>query len=106
MHYCAAFLKFRPGTPDTFIDELTAEFKKLPAEVDGMREIHAGVNLKRDASTFDESVTFDYGFIYVFEDMKAFEGYLPHPAHLRLFEMAKPYFAEVAHPEVALIFSD
>ena len=98
MHYCVAFIQLKPDTPRSVVDEFTAAFRELPNTVDGLCEIHVGPNIRARPGRPD------YCLMYAFRDLAAFEEYMPHPEHMRLLDMVKPYFADVPEPEIAVLY--
>ena len=68
-------LKWKAGTPSSAIDQVTAEFSKLPNSISQIRGYSFGRNMGLDGSNFD------YALVARFSSRKDFEEYVVHPAH-------------------------
>jgi hypothetical protein len=73
-----------------FETELVERMRKLPAEIDFIRD------WKVSANELARPICWDYVLESTFDDKAAVERYLPHPAHASLVDSLKSYFEWVA----------
>jgi len=85
------FFKFKEGLPATKVDEVVAEFRKLPGKIPGIVGFQEGP----DMSTENLQKGFTHAFIVTFADRKARDAYLTHPAHDAFKQTALPAIADV-----------
>lgn len=81
-------------TPETTPDEvhaIEAAFAALPAQIAEIIDFEWGT----DVSVENAARGYTHCFLVTFRDAAGRDRYLPHPAHQRFVEMARPHFAQV-----------
>ena len=69
--------KFKDGTTDAQIGEVVDAFRALKQKIDLIQDFEYGT----DVSVENKSQGFTHCFFVTFNDEKARDAYLPHPAH-------------------------
>ena len=71
--------KYKPGTPDEQIQQVTDAFRALQHLIPGIQSFEHGVNNSPEGKNHD----FTHVYTLTFEDIQARDAYLPHPEHQR-----------------------
>ncbi len=69
--------KFKNGTPDDKIQQVTEAFRALQQQIPGIRSFEDGVNNSPEG----KNLGFTHVFTLTFENVQARDAYLPHPQH-------------------------
>lgn len=72
-------VKAKPGTTESQVEESFKALAALVGVVPGLLDFAGG----RDVSVESRAQGYTHGFVMTFEDVKARDGYLPHPEHQR-----------------------
>lgn len=83
--------KFKDSATETDIQQIVEAFKELPNKIDGILDFEWGT----DVSTEGISNGFTHCFFVTFEDEKARDTYLPHPAHKAFGDIVGPHLDKV-----------
>lgn len=85
-------IKLKEGTTESQIKELHENVLRLKEKIPGINSISGG----SDVSTEKKNHDFNYGFVMEFNDSKAHDDFLPHPAHKSTAEKyIRPIAADV-----------
>jgi hypothetical protein len=69
--------KYKPGTTQEQIDQVTAAFRELQNKIPGIVSFEHGVNDSPEGKNLD----FTHVYLLTFENAEARDIYLPHPEH-------------------------
>lgn len=69
--------KYREGTPDGLIQQVSEAFRALPGLIPGILSFEYGVNNSLEGRNFG----FSHVFTLTFANAQARDAYLPHPQH-------------------------
>lgn len=85
------FFKFKAGTEDGKLKEITDAFAALPSKIDAINDFEWGT----DVGVENLSKGFTHCFFVTFADETGRDAYLPHPAHKEFVELVKPHLDDV-----------
>ncbi|MBM4042998.1 MAG: Dabb family protein [Planctomycetes bacterium] len=83
--------KFKAEATPQQIKAVEDGFRALPSQIPGVRSFEWGT----DVSPEKLSDGFTHCFLVTFDDAKARDAYLPHPAHKAFVEVLKPILDKV-----------
>lgn len=75
--------KYKPGTTDAQITEVTSAFRALKGKIPGIVSFETGVN--HSPEKLDKGFTHVY--LLTFDNVAARDTYLPHPEHKKFGEL-------------------
>ena len=75
--------KFKPGTSDDQIRQVTQAFRELKTKIPGMTAFEDGVNNSPEG----KNLGFTHVYVLTFEDVAARDAYLPHPEHKKFGQL-------------------
>ena len=75
--------KFRAGTGEREIAEVTQAFRELPRRIPGITGFEAGVNNSPEG----KNQGFTHVFLLTFDSAASRDAYLPHPEHQKFGEL-------------------
>ena len=75
--------KYRPGTTEAQIREVTDAFRALQTRIPGILAFEHGVNNSPEG----KNQGFTHVYLMTFEDAAARDRYLPHPAHAQFGQL-------------------
>lgn len=75
--------KYKPGATEDQISQVTNAFRDLKGKIPGLVSFEHGVN----DSPEGKNQGFTHVYLLTFEDAKARDTYLPHPAHKQFGEL-------------------
>jgi hypothetical protein len=75
--------KYKPGTTETQIKQVTDAFRGLKSKIPGIVSFEYGVNNSPEG----KSQGFNHIYFVTFENEKARDTYLPHPEHKKFGEL-------------------
>ena len=84
-------IKFRAEIAATERQRCTDAFAQLPGAIEGITGFEQGANI----STEDRSKGFNHVANITFQDSKARDAYLPHPAHKAFVALLRPLVDDV-----------
>lgn len=77
------FLKFKPGTSETDIDDIEKGLASLPARIPEIKRYEFGRDILRTERSYD------FALISEFEDQDAMNRYQTHPYHFAVLNKIK-----------------
>ena len=83
--------KFKEDTPRAEIERIENGFRALPGKIPGTAGFEWGTNISPE----NLSQGFTHCFLVTFNDTKARDAYLPHPAHQAFVKILRPYLDKV-----------
>ena len=86
------WFKYKEGTSEADLQKIVDAFKQLPEKVDGIRAFEWGKNNSPEG--LDKG--FLHCFLVTFDNAKARDAYLPHPAHKEFVSVLRPHLEEPA----------
>jgi len=90
-------LRFRPDAPADTAPRAVEALKTLPARIPEIRAYQPGLDVVREARSYD------VGLIGDFDDRAALARYLAHPAHVEVVrEYLSPWLADLAVVDVVV----
>jgi len=75
--------KFKSGTTEEQIRQVTDAFRELKKKIPGIVSFERGVNNSPEG----KNLGFTHVYLLTFEDAKARDAYLPHPEHKKFAEL-------------------
>lgn len=75
--------KYKPGTTEAQIKQVTDAFRALQKSIPGMTAFEDGVN----NSPEKKNLGFTHVYMMTFEDLAARDAYLPHPEHKKFGQL-------------------
>jgi len=75
--------KFKPGTTEDQIKQVTDAFRQLKGKIPGIVSFEHGVN----NSPEKKNLGFTHVYLVTFENAQARDAYLPHPEHKKFGEL-------------------
>jgi hypothetical protein len=83
--------KFKEGTTAEQVKMVEDAFRALPAKISEIVEFEWGTNISPE----NRAQGYTHCFLVTFNDAKARDAYLPHPAHKAFGKIAGPFFDKV-----------
>ncbi len=84
------FFKYKEGTSSEAIDEVNQAFAALPSKIAGLMRYQAGKNNSPEGL----NKRFTHGYLLTFNNERARDDYLPHPAHKEFGSIVRKVLAE------------
>lgn len=83
--------KFKDGTTDAQVKEIEDAFRALPGKIPQIVDFEWGTNMSPE--NLSQGLT--HCFFLTFNDAKARDAYLPHPAHKAFGQVLRPHLDKV-----------
>ena len=75
--------KYKPGTSEEQIRQVTQAFRDLKGKIPGITAFEDGVNNSPEG----KNLGFTHVYVLTFEDVAARDAYLPHPEHKKFGQL-------------------
>lgn len=77
------FIKFKPGTPESRINEIEAKLNGLKSKINEIEEFECGKDVLHSERSFD------FALVSAFKNLDALQAYQVHPEHQAVVAIIK-----------------